>query len=163
MSDFKVRIVKLEKLHIASFYGYGKEPEAQAWEKLNAWAKPRGYLDDLANHRIFGFNNPNPSPGSPNYGYELWMIVDEHEKPEDEVEIKDFPGGLYAVGRCAVTGDLGQDIGAAWHRLVLWRENSRYRGASHQWLEEHIKPEEKGVVQGAGFEWNLDLYLPIAE
>jgi DNA gyrase inhibitor GyrI len=163
MSETKVRIVKLEKIHVASVLGFGKEPEAQAWAKLITWAKPKGYLEDLANHRIFGFNNPSPSPGSPNYGYELWMIVDEQEEPEGEVEIKDFPGGLYAVGRCAVNSDLDQDIGAAWHKLVLWREDSRYQGASHQWLEEHVKPEGKGVVGGAGFEWDLDLYLPIAE
>ncbi len=163
MNKLNVRIVKLEKLHVASVHGFGKEPEAQAWAKLTAWAKPRGYLDDLENHRIFGFNNPSPSPGSPNYGYELWMMVDEQEKPVGEVEIKDFLGGLYAVGLCAANSELGSDIGAAWQKLVLWRENSRYQGASHQWLEEHVKPEGKGAVAGAGFEWDLDLYLPIAE
>ena len=163
MSEFKVRIVKLEPIHGASLHGFGKEPEAQVWEKLTAWAKPKGYLDDLKNHRIFGFNNPNPSPGSPNYGYELWMTVGADEKAQEDVELKDFPGGLYAVGRCEVTGDPGQEIPASWQKLVLWRESSKYREASHQWLEEHLRPEGKGVVEGWGFEWTLDLYLPIAE
>ncbi len=105
MSESQVRIVKLEPIHVASLHGFGKEPENQAWMKLTAWAKPKGYLDDLQNHRIFGFNNPNPSPGSPNYGYELWMAVGADENPEGEAEIKDFAGGLYAVSRCEVKDD----------------------------------------------------------
>ena len=163
MNESKVRIVKLEKIHVASLHGFGKEPENQAWGKLIAWAKPKGYLDDLKNHRIFGFNNPNPSPGSPNYGYEFWMIVGEDEKPEGEVEIKDFPGGLYAVSRCFLPGGPGPEIGDAWQKLVLWREHSRYRGANHQWLEEHIEPEGEGGMETPAGKFDLDLYLPIAE
>jgi len=163
MNESKVRIVKLEKIHVASVHGFGKEPENQAWSKLVAWAKPKGYLNDLKNHRIFGYNNPNPSPGSPNYGYEFWIVVGEDEKAEGEVEIKDFEGGLYAVSRCVVTGDPGNEIPASWQKLVLWRENSPYRGANHQWLEEHISPEgEEGIETPAG-KFVLDLYLPIAE
>jgi hypothetical protein len=105
MNEFKVRLVKLEPLRVASVHGFGQSPEDEAWQKLMAWAKPKGYLDDKEHHRIFGFNNPNPSPGSPNYGYEFWMVVGPEVQPEGEVEIKEFPGGLYAVARCDVQGD----------------------------------------------------------
>ena len=161
MSEYEVRIVKLEPIHVASLHGFGKEPENQAWEKLVTWAKPKGYLDDLKTHRIFGFNNPNPSPGSPNYGYEFWMVVDQDEKPENEVEIKDFPGGLYAVGLCAVKDDPGKEIPEAWQKLVHWQENSPYRQGSHQWLEEHVEPMEAGGIETPAGKFALDLYLPI--
>ncbi len=163
MSESQVRIVKLEPIHVASLHGFGKEPENQAWEKLTAWAKPKGYLDDLQTHRIFGFNNPNPSPGSPNYGYEFWMVVGKDEKPEGEAEIKDFAGGLYAVTRCNVKDDPGREIPEAWQKLAHWRENSQYSMGSHQWLEEHVSPEQgEGMVTPAGL-FELDLYLPIVE
>ena len=65
---------------------------------------------------------------------------------------------MYAVTRCEVLGDPNKIIPATWKQLVLWREDSRYRSAGHQWLEEHLRLEnipEEGFV--------LDLYLPIAE
>ncbi len=161
----EVRIVRLEPLHVASFYGFSQEPEQLAWRKLTAWAKPRGFLDNAAlkQHRIFGFNNPTPSPGSPNYGYELWMVVAQETAPDSEMEIKDFPGGLYAVARCDAVGDEYQIIPSAWEKLVVWQSQSKYKHGSHQWLEEHLRPKDKGVVGTAGGEWILDLYLPIQE
>jgi hypothetical protein len=73
MSDLDVRIVTLEPMRVASAHAYSASPEGEAWDKLIAWAKPKGLLEDATAHRIFGFNNPNPSPGTPNYGYEFWI------------------------------------------------------------------------------------------
>jgi AraC family transcriptional regulator len=158
MSEQDVKVVQLGPMRVASVLGYGTEPEHQAMEKLRAWAGPQGFLDNPEEHRIFGFNNPNPSPGSPNYGYEFWMVVSPEVEPEEGVEIKEFPGGLYAVLRWDGQGDPYKTIPAAWERLLKWRENSSYRSASHQWLEEHVEPGTENPV-----EFMLDLYLPIAE
>ncbi len=76
MTNANVRLTRLENMRVASLHGFGTEPELQAWEKLVNFAGARGYLKDLAHHRIFGFNNPDPTPGSPNYGYELWITVE---------------------------------------------------------------------------------------
>jgi DNA gyrase inhibitor GyrI len=157
MNTLPVRIITLPAIRVASVHGFGREPEAAAWQKLTAWAAPRGLLDKPEEHRIFGFNNPNPAPGTPNYGYEFWITVDESVTADDEVTIKEFPGGLYAVTRCEVTDDPGNRIPAMWQALVRWREASQYKGAHHQWLEEHISTA--GMPAG-GFV--LDLYLPIA-
>ncbi len=159
----EVRVVQLGPLHVASFYGFSQEPEQLAWRKLTEWARPRGFLDDVKHHRIFGFNNPTQSPGSPNYGYELWMVVGPETAAEGEMELKDFAGGLYAVARCDAVGDEYQTIPAAWEKLMAWQAQSKYKFAGHQWLEEHLRPEGKGVVTTAGGEWMLDLYLPIGE
>ena len=155
MNELVVRIVKLEPLRVASFHGFGPNPEHLAGRRLAAWAEPRGYLADLAHHRIFGFNNPNPSPGSPNYGYEFWLTVGPEVEPEGEMRVLDFAGGLYAVTRCRGV----ESIGETWARLVGWLTGSRYGHAEHQWLEEHINPTfpeaEDALI--------LDLYAPVAE
>ena len=156
MSGLEVRIVHLEPMHVASVHGFGESPELQAWEKLIAWAKPRGLLDDVERHRIFGFNNPDPSPGSPNYGYEFWIVVGSDIEPEGEVRVKEFPGGLYAVTRCKGVANITK----TWHRLGTWCENSKYNHACHQWLEEHIGPADALLDEN---ELLLDLYCPIAE
>ena len=163
MSEFDIRLVRLEKLRVACVHGFGTQPELQAWEKMADFAGARGYLNDPSLHRIFGFNNPDPTPGSPNYGYELWITVDPDVAAEGEVEVKEFPGGLYAVARCEATGDPYEVIPATWQRLVVWREQSAYQPGSQQWLEEHLPAQGRGLVETAGGALVLDLYLPLAE
>ena len=157
MDELEVRIVTLAPMRVASLHGFGESPELLAWDKLVAWAEPKGLLDDPEKTRLFGFNNPNPSPGSPNYGYEVWITVGEDVEPESGVEIKDIPGGLYAVTRCPQGA---ANITPTWERLVAWLAASKYKHAQHQWLEEHIW--EPGVPMD---EENLvlDLYAPVAE
>lgn len=156
MSGFQVQIVELEPIRVASAHGFGESPEGQAWDKLLAWAEPQGLLKDRQAVRFFGFNNPSPSPGSPNYGYDQWMTVGPDVEAKGEVEIKEFPGGLYAVARCEGLDNIGQ----VWQRLVTWREDSPYDKGHHQWLEEFLSPLE---VMDQPDEYVFDLYLPIVE
>jgi DNA gyrase inhibitor GyrI len=158
MSDLQVQIVNLEPMRVICINGFGNSPETQAWEKMIAWAKTKGLWNDGKSRRFFGFNNPDPSPGSPNYGYDVWMTVDDSVQPDDEVRIINFPGGLYAVAHCPVTSP-GDDIPNTWKMLVKWMEASRYKHASHQWLEEHIDPQNAAH----GEKFTLDLFLPISE
>jgi DNA gyrase inhibitor GyrI len=160
MNAQNVRIVRLSPMRVASALAFGPSPEEEAWGKLVRWAASQGFLEAPAGHRIFGFNNPSPSPGSPNYGYEFWMEIgpEVEAQEEGEVELKQFAGGLYAVARCEVQGDPARAIPAAWEALALWREGSAYQAGGHQWLEERLPlgPSPEGA-------WDLDLYLPIAE
>jgi DNA gyrase inhibitor GyrI len=162
MEPLNIRIVQLEPLHVIRAHAFGPHPEQLAWEKLIDWAKARGLLEagqDPAREqrRIFGFNNPNPSAGSPNYGYEFWLTVGPEVEPDAEtgIGITDFPGGLYAVAR--YEEGKGDDIGGLWQKLIAWVENSPYRPARHQWLEEHLIP--LNVPQGPLI---LDLFMPIS-
>lgn len=158
MNTLDVRLVTLAPMRVASFYGFGPSPEFVAWEKLMAWSRPNGLLDGPAQARIFGFNNPNPSAGSPNYGYEFWIEVDPQRKFEvgekADVKILDFDGGRYAVTRCQGV----EAIPATWQSLVHWLADSSHQPGSHQWLEEHLGP-----VDAPAEEWVFDLYAPIAE
>lgn len=148
-----VRIVTLEPLHVASALGFGAEPEPIAHNALMTWVRAQRLLDAPVPPRFFGFNNPSPSAGSPEYGYELWVTVEPSARAEPPVRIKDFPGGLYAVTHC--TGV--QNITETWHRLAAWVEKSPYRFAQHQWLEETLQFIDLPYEQ-----YEFDLYLPVA-
>jgi effector-binding domain-containing protein len=152
MGELEVRIVNLEPMRLASAYGFGASPELQAWEKIRAFVEAKGI--DLETVRFFGFNNPDPWPGSPNYGYEQWMTVEPGVEPKGDVRIIDFPGGLYAVTRFK---DLS-NIGEVWRQLVLWFEDSPYKKSPRQCLEELLTHPDAPYE-----EYVFDLYLPIAE
>ena len=155
MNKMNVQIVQLPPMRVASVHGFGSSPEIQAWNKLATWTKARGV--EQTRYRIFGFNNPDPSPGSPNYGYEFWVTVGEDVAGDDVAEIKQVAGGLYAVLRCEVKGDF-EKIGQDWRQLVAWRENSRYHMGQHQWLEEHLGGIDVTVANVV-----LELMMPVAE
>lgn len=153
MNTTDVRIVALAPMRVASVLGFGSSPELAGWQKLKDWAEPRGLLAGPNRPRIFGFNNPSPTPASPNYGYEFWIEVGPDVESDDQVQVRQFGGGLYAVTRCQGV----EAIGETWKRLVAWLAASPYRQAHHQWLEEHIS------VDVAPDELILDLYAPIAQ
>jgi DNA gyrase inhibitor GyrI len=164
MSELDVRIVRLEPMRVASVWGFGQSPEEEAWGKLEAWAGPKGLFDDPEKHPIFGFNNPSPSAGSPNYGYEVWIKVGPDVEPEGEVRIIEFLGGLYAVTRCEVPEGPTDVIGETWRKLATWREDSKYKHGAHQWLEKSVLISQWDIPMDLpGIAWVMDLYLPIAE
>jgi DNA gyrase inhibitor GyrI len=156
MSELQVRIVHLEPMRVACAHGFGESPEGQAWDILLTWAKPKGLLNDREAVRFFGFNNPDPSPGSPNYGYDQWVTVGPDVEAEGEVTIKEFSGGLYAVARCEGISNIGK----VWKQLVRWQDDSPYKKAHHQWLEEFLSPLD---VMDQPDQYVFDLYLPIAK
>jgi hypothetical protein len=157
MEPIEIRIVRLEPMRVASVIAFGRSPEGQAWELLRAWAEPRDLLTPAdpagSRGRIFGFNNPSPSAGSPNYGYEMWISVGPEVTAEAPVTIKDVPGAGYAVARCVGV----EAIFPAWQQLAAWAETRPCNPLLEaQCLEEHVKflglPPDQFV---------MDLYLPI--
>jgi DNA gyrase inhibitor GyrI len=151
----EIRLVELPPMRVIAINGFGTEPEDQAFKKIYAWAKEHTLLETP--HRLFGFDNPSSTAGSPNRGYDVWMTVDDSVQPDGEASLIHFPGGLYAVLRQEVSAPWEQ-IPPAWQRLVMWREQSQYREGRHQWLEEHIGPLSEAVNQ---LPFTLDLHLPI--
>ena len=157
MENQDVQLVQLAPMRVAYALGYGPQPEFLAWQKLLAWAKEVDL--DIKAQRFFGYNNPSPAPGSPNYGYEQWMTVGPEVKPGGEVQIKDFPGGLYLVRRCQGP----QNIPQTWQELTLWFEHSPYQRAHHQWLEECLSADLVGLADIPWEKTVFDLYLPVAK
>ena len=152
MSDLQVRIVELAPMHVVEAYGFGSSPELAAWGTLLAWVKAAGLMEDLTGRRFFGFNDPNPSHGSPNYGYRQWMTLQDDVEVGGDLQARSFEGGFYAVTRCHGV----HVIGDVWQRLVLWCEENGYPMAHHQWLEECFTPLEREPSRMV-----FDLYLPI--
>ncbi|MBU7012639.1 MAG: effector binding domain-containing protein [Theionarchaea archaeon] len=163
VKEFTVSIVKLEPMRVASARAISETPEHSAWEKMRAWAEPKGLLQDIEKHPVFGFNNPNPSPGQKEYGYEFWIRVGPDVKPQGEIEIKDVEGGLFAVTTCNLKEELESEYFKktgcfeSWKKMVDWVESSKYTPSNRQWLEKAHDPT------ASDDELILDLYCPIEE
>lgn len=138
MNEEKVKIVRLEPMRGARGWAFGPSPEGPAWKLLEDWARPKGLLDAGSGNRCFGFNNPSPTQGSPNYGYEFWVTVGPEVDGGEGVTIGELTGGLYAVAPFEGDPDApGESIPAAWQELDAWVHAHGYRHGVHQWLEEH--------------------------
>ena len=122
--------VELPEMTCARFHALSESPEEEAWRLLETWARPQGLLDEASGAKIFGFNNPDPSAGSPNYGYEFWITV---EGEPAGVEVVHFAGGTYIAA--PFEKDDPRELPNAWKTLVDWAEESEHLLGTHQWLE----------------------------
>jgi AraC family transcriptional regulator len=152
MENQEVRMIQLEPMRVASAHGFGPNPEELAHQKMLRFARKHHLLDGPNRPRCFGFNNPSPTPASPNYGYEDWIVVGPEVEGDEEVEVKNVPGGYYAVLHCENLGVIGE----RWQRLAQWAESSPYHIGSHQWLEELLVP-----LDAPPEAFCFDLYLPV--
>lgn len=158
MENEEIRILSLPAMRVGTFYAYSTTPEHDAWAKLIDWSKARECWKEPPATRIFGFDNPSSSEGSPNRGYEFWLTVGPDVESDHEVKVKQFNGGKYAVLRCDVAGNPFEVIPPAWGKLINWCEASHYMIGNHQCLEEHLSRNETNDDY-----FVLDLYLPITE
>ncbi len=149
-----VRIVYLGPMRAACTNAFGITPEADAWAALLAWAEPRGLLATDRHYRLFGYDNP-PANGNGLHGYDTWITVGPAVRcrPEEQVRIREFEGGSYAVTRCVLA-----DVVDTWTRLHEWVLDSPCRPGGHQWLEEYLT-----MPRAPWQEILLDLYHPIRE
>jgi effector-binding domain-containing protein/DNA-binding HxlR family transcriptional regulator len=161
MEELKVRIVELEPMQVASVRAISRTPEPDAWQKMREWAEPKGFLEDIEKHPVFGFNNPNPSLTRKDYGYEFWMQVEPDVEAEGDIKIKEFEGGLYVVITCNLKQELESEFFQkegyleSWKKLTEWVESSSYEFGQHQCLERAHNPDASPE------EMILDLYCPI--
>lgn len=152
-NDLKVRIVNLEPMRIACVRVISRSPENDAWQKLRAWAGPKGLLKNVKEYPVFGFNNPPPSPDQQEYGYEFWICIGPDVEVEGEIEVKEFPGGLYAVTTCTHLANIRE----TWMKLWNWVNSDKciYKWRKTHELEKPLNPEtsQENLV--------VELFLPI--
>ncbi len=148
--ELDVRIVELEPMRVASFRAISGTPEHDAAKLLTDWAQGKGYLNDLEKHPVFGFNNPNPSKGKREYGYEFWIKVDD-DYSEEGLTLKDVGGGRYAVTTCYQLSQIGE----LWMRLFNWVKENGYECREAECLE------KTHDFSASDDELVLDLYEPI--
>lgn len=141
MTEIQVEIVTLPAMRCVRFHGFGPSPEGLAFEKARKWLEAVGLWERRRALRFFGFNNPDPSPGSPNYGYEVWVTAEPAVTLEGTDGQVAFPGGLYAMTRVEA-GPKGEGIFETWQALAGWVEDSPYTPEFHSrpCLEESPDP-----------------------
>lgn len=154
MSELEVRIVEMEPMRVATAHGFGESPEEVAVQKMLDFMESKEL--DFGDVKWFGFNNPDPAPGSSNYGYDVWVTVGPDVEGDGEITIKEIPARRYAVARCEGLSNIGQ----VWRQLVLWFEDSPYKKPPH-WKEclENLLTHPRTPYE----EFVFDLHLPIAE
>ena len=130
-NDFK--IVTLPEMRVVSFHAMGEflgDPETKAGAKLYKWANPKGLYERPDIHRVFGFNNPDPTydretgqfivdEDNP-YGYEFWMTVPDSFEVEESIRVKTIPEGMFVTKSCIGIEDLGR----VWKELATWIKDS---------------------------------------
>ncbi|MFW9919440.1 MAG: GyrI-like domain-containing protein [Candidatus Thorarchaeota archaeon] len=163
IEESDVRIVKLNPHRVVSVRVISRSPENDAWQKMREWAEPLGLLNKPRKHPVYGFNNPNPEPGSSEYGYEFWMVVDREYELLEGMEYKEFKGGNFAVITCNLTEELESEFFKengyleSWKKLDEWVRSSKYMMAKGPCLEHALSPD------GSDGDFMLDLYHPIKE
>lgn len=173
--DIKV-IKELDDLKAACFTYYGKDPESHAFETMKKWANENDVYFHDNSYRIFGYNHPDPSnvdDFEEIYGYEVCVSISDEQfaKLKDvpdnfvngtynEVKRRILSGGKYAVMSVKRdnTGDIGNNIIAAWKRFNLWIGESKYLWGGNQYLEEHLGFSETDDHIGG-----VDLYISVKD
>ena len=151
-----VRIVDLPPMCVASSLGFGKEPEDQAWKQMQAFAASAGIRLGEKGGQTYGFNNPDPDPGSENYGYELWLPVGADVKAKPPIQIKQAPGGKYAVAPVSpdsrTSAASGKSLMPGSRTARTPARRTEASGSKH--IQNPLEPDPG--------KWVFDLYLPIA-
>jgi len=157
----EIRIVYLPPAEVASYQYVGENPEDSAGEMILEFIRKTGLAGIKPDFRLYGFNNPSPSEGQKEYGYEFWATIPEDMEVEAPLKKKHFDGGLYAA-HCIKMGDFHEWEGFI--RQVL--ESEEYEG---DWREprgmDGLLEEElniyTNVVEGTRENIQLDLLFPI--
>lgn len=161
-----VRILHLPPFTAVSSHFIGASPEAEVGKGIIEFIKESGLAGIKPDARVYGFNNPNPSPNAAEYGYEFLVTVPDDFPVPEPYQKKTYKGGSYAA-HCIKMGDFHE-----WEWLCEWAEdNEDYmpdysaEGGANMGgcLEDHLN-----FLYYAGketeFPWNdvqIDLLLPI--
>ena len=153
-----VRIVRLPAMTVAAYCAVSATPEIDCAKVFDPFVLDNG-LHKKSGFRSFGFNNPEPTEGSPEYGYETWVTIPEDFNVPTSFTKKQFDGGLFA----SVSATLNE-IGERWTQLYNWCKSSEKYDFdfSVQWLEELSMDYEEFISeQTPDGEKQLDLLMPI--
>lgn len=153
-----VRIVLLPPCTVASYQFEGDDPEETVGEVVSMFIRSSGLYEIKPDARMFGFNNPEPQPGSDYHGYEDWVTIPDDMEVSAPLVKKHYDGGLYA----AYTINFPDFY--EWNFLKEWVKNSeKYQEDHRDYLEEHLNwvySSHMGWPEN-GIDGKIDLLLPI--
>ena len=161
-----VRVLYIPPCVVASIQYKGESPEEHAGDLLDAFIREVGLYELKPDAKVYGFNNPDPSPDAPTYGYEFWVSIPESLEVKAPFTKKYFEGGLYAAHMITL-GNFHE-----WQWLINWAtaEDSQYQinwdskkvNAMGGLLEDHLN-----YVYHSHLNWpesdehQIDLLLPV--
>ena len=96
MKKMKVRIERLEKMYAVYTHVLSDTPEKDARRQIMELSKRKELLKKDC--RLFG-RNTYPTDKPEPHGYEYFLTIDPKVERESDIQIKEIPGGLYAVFR----------------------------------------------------------------
>ncbi|MDE7248724.1 MAG: effector binding domain-containing protein [Lachnospiraceae bacterium] len=153
-----VRIVLLPPCTVASYQFAGEDPEETVGEVMDMFIRSSRLYEIKPDARLFGFNNPEPQPGSDYHGYEDWVTIPDNMEVSAPLMKKHFAGGLYA----AYTINFPDFY--EWNFLKEWVKNSeKYQEDYRDYMEEHLNwvySSHMGWPEN-GIDGKIDLLLPI--
>lgn len=153
-----VRIVLLPPCTVASYQFAGADPEETVGEVMDMFIRSSKLYEIKPDARMFGFNNPEPQPGSDYHGYEDWVTIPDDMEVASPIVKKHYDGGLYA----AYTINFPDFY--EWNFLKEWVKNSeKYQEDHRDYLEEHLNwvySSHMGWPEN-GIDGKIDLLLPI--
>ncbi len=159
----EIRILYLPPAAVASSRYVGENPEDTARKNLDEFVRSVNLGEIKPDLKVYGFNNPSPSPGNETYGYEFWVTIPEDMAVPEPIEKKYFAGGLYAA-HCIKMGDFHewQPFYQQVSSLELYKVDCREPLGMEGSLEEHLNAF---TYYQAGKEQlkieQLDLLIPI--
>jgi DNA gyrase inhibitor GyrI len=156
----EIHIEQLPPLHVVSCRAVSGTPEEDVTRQVAAWRTAKGLPGTL---RTFGFDvEVAPEQAAAGLrGYELWVAAPRDVELDEEMQVKEFRGGLYAVMTIFdAFDDPFASIPQGWGYLHEWVTNhAQYEGAEHQMLEEVVVEADAG--DGA-LRRHLSIYYPLA-
>jgi DNA gyrase inhibitor GyrI len=140
--QYSISIEVLPPYRVACCRAVSATPEEESSARLTDWFNRHG----IKNNRHFGFDvEVSPDQSSAGLrGYEVWQDIPEGVEGSEDVVIREFPGGMYAVITLVNPfTDPFIAIPTGWKDLHNWViQSNQYRGANHQWLEELIAHDD---------------------
>ncbi len=82
---------------MAAYQFVGENPEEKVGNVMDRFIRESGLYPFKPDARMFGFNHPEPLPGSDFHGYEDWVTIPEEMELPAPLIKKHFAGGLYRL------------------------------------------------------------------
>ncbi len=159
--ESKLRLELLKPMKAAYVHAISQTPEEDAQKKILEWAKNHG-LNKKPGARLFGRNTYSTDKPEP-HGYEYYLTVEGDIMPEEDIGVREIPGGSYVAFRVHNLSDLTE----GWKKFWALIELSDYKHVGvtkgeKGWVngfEEHINWQEEKPPQ----EWIFDLWVQLKQ
>ncbi len=133
-TEMKVSIQNFDEMqvaYVANHEGYNEEKIGIAWEKVCAWAGPKGLLNQATNYIGIGFDDPKVT--SPDKcRYYACVTVPKGTEVSGEVGLYKISAGRYAIYRVEVYGN---EIEGSYIEFGAWLTANGYEPADSPSLE----------------------------